>query len=834
MKKLDQKGWFAIGIVLLSAALLGFELLLPRIFSAVAGSAFIHYALAIALLGLAAGNLTVYLKRGTYAKEHKPYLLVRSCLLFGISLIISIIIVDQIGAVMVHAIDQLQLGRAMTPDLLEALFHYRFSYLMISGIFLFIPFFFGGRSIGIIITFFMEEVERNLFFNLLGSAIGCILSILLISFLDISTVFLILSFCGCIAAYSFMRSDEKKIPSLVKRSIHITLFLVILLLIVNSSYRLATYSPSTFAFRRGNNLEPHQEITYRWTPYGRIGLYTQVWSPPLNHNISLREKKFVGIDSGGHSLIEPFTKESLKNIHNTSKYSDDEIDQSIIPVILDRERKTFLVLLAGTGQDMLRLYSWFPDASIQGIDVNPAVYRFGLETGDSHLQEFFSLPNVTMTIHEARSYAEKAYTQYDLIVVSYDGASFATGSGAFTTTPQFLFTKEAYEAYLRMLSPQGVIAGGGISMSPRKIPSIVAALRSSGMDPKDHIILYRFGNTGSHGIIIYKELVPEIEVDRLYAISSNYSLTIQYHPYTNITPIVNITPDGWSTTLMQELHLEGSSPYLIGTDDWPYLYFSGEMYRFAARPIEKEKDISSFLSIMGLGYLLGGIIILTFLFFLLPLLKYHSDHIMERKRIIPLRLAHFTLVFGMIGIGWVLLELALIHKFSLYLENPLLSFSIVVASILISLAYGSLKSQKIAEKLSLRIHGILIIVLSAGVLYWTQTKMHLFFPEPVMKKILSVIILLFPLGLAIGSLFPRLLRIINEKSPEMVPFALAINSLASVFATVLGAGLLLVYGGNVTYLAGTLCYLAIALLSFTTFGDMTRWLKPEPKDQIGG
>jgi hypothetical protein len=136
--------------------------------------------------------------------------------------------------------------------------------------------------------------------------------------------------------------------------------------------------------------------------------------------------------------VEDFTPESLEIIKHTSLFTDDAPEAFVLPGLYRPRLRDYLVLMAGNGQDLLRLYAWHGDrVHLQGMELNPVVYDFGFHYPPARLRAFFDQPNVRMFLGEGRVFVERSPRTYDVIVLSYDGATFATGTGSLASTPSF-------------------------------------------------------------------------------------------------------------------------------------------------------------------------------------------------------------------------------------------------------------------------------------------------------------------------------------------------------------------------------------------------------------
>ena len=820
-----------VGIFIVSGIVLAFETILPRIFAVFAGSVFMYYAISIALMGLSGGGIFVFCLTHRFPYHRVALHLFICTILFGATVLAAIFLISKIGGSIIESMDQYQMGKMMTQEIIGHLYHQRHILLMISGLILSLPFFFAGICVSLCFKHFTPLINKVYFADLVGAGFGCIFTILCLSFFDISFIFLLFGAISLIGAFCFLMLHRWINPTSNRLSwIAGGMGVVLLVLfLINTQWPLLDIKPSVFAYRRGNHVEPHHELDHKWTPLGRIGLFTQFWSPPGSTQVKMREKVFVGMDSGGHAIVEKFSEESLHRLKHTSKYSDDEIDQTVVPALFDPDRRKFLVLLAGAGLDHLRIYSWFgAEAEIDGVEINKAVVDYGLNYPGYRLKEFFDLPRIRMFVKEGRSFVEKLDEKYDVISISYPGATFASGSGAFTTTPQYVFTKEAFKSYFQKLSPGGVIAGAGI-LSMKKLPAVVNALREElpARDLRRHFLLYRFKKGGSKSLIIYRNPMSKEEFRRIQLLKEELDLDILYHPFQSPEEQrPSMATNSIHRGLLLEIEGEGKCGYRPRTDDWPFINFNPRIFKLA-KGLFGSSDHSegaqlSRLAVYGLSALILVSAFLTVLYIVIPFVISRRFGALSNGRLLKRRILHCFVIFGCMGAGFIFLEVSAIHKFVLFLEHPTYSFTIVVFSLLLSTGLGSLLSDRFMRHwgFTFRICGLLVILFSCSLLIFFEFVVYRSLTLSLPIKIFIAVIVLFPLGCTLGVFFPQLLRRLDVNGPELIPWAWAINALFTVLGSNLGALLVLFFGGRILIIIGSLLYLPLIFSSFKHFGQI--------------
>lgn len=174
----------------------------------------------------------------------------------------------------------------------------------------------------------------------------------------------------------------------------------------------------------------------------------------------------------------------------------------------------------------------------------------------------------------------------------------------------------------------------------------------------------------------------------------------------------------------------------------------------------------------------------------------------------------FLLYFLAIGMGYILIEVAMIQKFVLFLGHPTYALTVVIFSMLISSGLGSYASRKLIGDdprrliVALGAVALLVAVLAAVVQPVLSNGVGL----PFFVKVAATVLMLAPAGFAMGLPFPTGLRMLERAHQPSVRWAWSLNAAASVLGSV-GALVLALYLGIVqTLLIGGGLYLLAGLV----------------------
>lgn len=171
--------------------------------------------------------------------------------------------------------------------------------------------------------------------------------------------------------------------------------------------------------------------------------------------------------------------------------------------------------------------------------------------------------------------------------------------------------------------------------------------------------------------------------------------------------------------------------------------------------------------------------------------------------------------FTALGLAFMLVEIAFIQKFILFLSHPVYAVSLVLTAFLFFAGLGSRLSARMhASGQGCRGTRRAALVIAALAVTYAVTLSALFQPLlglATTAKMALAVLIIAPLALAMGMPFPLGLASLGDRRPALVPWAWAVNGFASVVAAVLATVLAIHWGFTaVVVLAAALYLLAAA------------------------
>ncbi len=170
--------------------------------------------------------------------------------------------------------------------------------------------------------------------------------------------------------------------------------------------------------------------------------------------------------------------------------------------------------------------------------------------------------------------------------------------------------------------------------------------------------------------------------------------------------------------------------------------------------------------------------------------------------------------FLCIGAGYIVIQVALIQKFILFLGHPTYALTVIIFSMLLSSGCGSFASRRFIGGDIRKLWRVMLFIIGANVLLALvvspicESGVSL----PFALKVLITVALISPLGFAMGMPFPTGLSKLETLMPLSVRWAWAINAASSVMGSAAAMFFAIYIGLQLTLIVGSLFYLG-ALVS---------------------
>ncbi len=807
-------------------ATLMYEILLTRIFSVTMWYHFAFMAISIAMFGMTVGAIVVYLFPNFFSERNVLKQLTLSSLAFALTIIGSFIF--HLFVPFIPAGVQWEQG----------LMHVAATFVVIS-----IPFVFSGIAVCLALTKFTQNVSKLYAFDLCGAATGCVLLGALLNFVDgPSAVFFIAGFAA-IGAFLFgmpksgpaepaSAADETK----TRRGLAIASLVCAICLIgfAGTNAYLASEQKPILRLKWVHGYIEPIPLFEKWNSFSRVrvaGDPNEIHRPyawglsekwPEDRKVSELE---LMIDAGANTWLTKFDGDQSKVEHLKCDLTN--------MVHYIRPNARMLIVGTGGGRDVLSAII-FKQKYIEGVEINNNIIfavnkAFGDYTG--HLDRY---PNVKFANDEARSYIARSKDKFDIIQISLIDTFAATAAGAFVLTEHSLYTVEAWRSFLNHLEPNGVLTISRWYFKNRPVEMYrlvglaTAALKDQGVEnPRKNMVIVAAmkgaqGGRGMDGIgtmLVSKQPFSEHDLKALGEFTKKNGFEVVLSPTESIDEnFAKIAEAKDLTPLLASFPVNISPP----NDDSPYFF---HMLRFKdmfnAALWQNGVMSHNPMAVSVLGWLTITVIFLTSLCIIVPLLW--------RIKTAPLKgAAPLLLYFGMIGLGFMFVEISQMQRLIVFLGHPVYGLSVVLFTLLLASGLGSFTTHRLSktEKMTslnspIARFGALLIV---PIIFGSITPMLIanFSGAETPIRIAIAVALLFPLGLYMGMAFPIGMMMAGGSQKALAPWLWGINGATSVCASVLAVAIALNFGITVTFWCGAACYLLAFLFLLWDFSAKSK------------
>jgi hypothetical protein len=781
----------------LSLATLLLELALTRVLSVANWYHFGFLVISTALLGFGAAGVTLSL--WTKLREEAPL----DCALASLSLIFGFVALASFWL----------MQRIPFQPFRLLLDRWQFAYTVLYYIILAAPFFCSGLAISLLLTRGAREVNRLYAADLLGAGLGCA------------------AVCGVMPAFGG------------SGTVAIAAMLGVLAALVFNSFRLSKLTlvgalaaagmlALSFVAERALPISVIPEKQHPLQPVGTAPAYTKwnsfsrvdVYDAPAAPAEGRPDPGFsIIIDAGAAGTASPDLSMGVRNyLAHAPEYRPSGL------AYIGKEHPKVLIIGSGAGREVLEgLY--FGASSITAVEINPIINDIVTKRMSQHWGGLFEQPEVRLVTEDGRSFVRRSKEKYDAIISIQTMSDAALSSGALSLSETYVLTREAFEDYWNHLTPDGTLL---VTRPFYQIPKLFATMRELfdrlGLgSPARHLLAFRgvvapFGHRQFlTGFLFQKSPLRPEQVDLMakrLGIGQDAIWSDTGQPEIYYSPFQE--PKNMYQALLTDLvrssdlaRVYASTNVLLqpATDDQPF--FNQKMRWSSLRPgvfrsvfgAGKKGDVDAQpVAEVTLALLLIQAVVVAAAMILLPLIRFDREGLQAHGR------WAFLTYFAGLGLGFILIEIVLLQRFSLFLGQPIYTFSVVLASLLISTGAGSYLANRI-RSVSPNMLSLLLLAVVAAILLTSLVT------PPVLSwtlglalplRVAVTILLVAPLGMLLGVPFPTGLRLVSVQAAPLVPWAWAVNGFFTVIGSVGAMILGMALGFSAVLIVAAMCYLA--------------------------
>ncbi len=752
-----------LALAMVCAANLLLEVALTRIFSALMFYHFTFLAIAVALLGMGGSGVWIYVS-GRYPAETARADMARAARRFGAAtlLVLCYVLANPIEA---------HVGLGEAPRFTNVSF---LQLLLLCGVTV-LPFFFAGMVVSLAITHFRDHIDRVYTWDLAGASLAALAVGLAIRLLGGPALVIAVALLGCCAGLLFAPSRRG-----------------IIAVAATAGLLLLALSTGLFATPSAKSVRSERVVFDEWNTFSHITVE------------KMGADKFdIRIDSAARTPVAHLrdtTSETWMNDITALGYT-----------LHAGGAASALIIGPGGGIDVARALA-SGVKRVTAVEINPliadAVMRGRFERASGGL---YRDPRIAIVVDEGRSFVRRTRDRYQVIQLSMVDTWAATASGAFALTENTLYTIEAFQDYYAHLADDGIVTmtrwwtylSGPEAM--RLAILAAGALEADGVAPgatRPHLYLATHDNFAT--LLVKKtpftadELTQLDDWCRRLGHRTVLSATVSAMP--ELTAMVDA--GAWSARVRAN-----SQDLTPPTDDRPFFFYfvkGSDLLRLRLGGNRISNPAVWLLTALG-----AVLLVLTAAFVFLPLflrrwsdLRAGGEPGAIGRRVLGLA------YFAAIGFAFMVVEIALMQRLSLFLGHPSYSLVVVLFAILLGTAAGARLSRHLADRpgRGAMIGGAVVAVLAiaGGLVLADVVRSLITIALPARMAVSAAIVLVF--GLAMGLMLPLGVRLLAQRDAQIIPWAWGINGGMSVIGTVGATVIAISAGFGVTFYIGAALY----------------------------
>jgi Spermine/spermidine synthase domain len=775
------------GVFLLSLATLLLELALTRILSVSLWYHFGFLVISTALLGFGVAGITLALWAGLRERKDLDLGLGVCGVAFAVCVVFSFWCMQRIPF----------------DPFSVAVDHRQFVFMPIYFLLVALPFFCSGLAISLLLTRGSKEINRLYAFDLIGAGAGCALVAAVIPRFGGSGSVLVAACVGSLSAACFASGSRRVLASTGA---------VVAVVLFGASFYGERLIPIHVSANKGR-----RKIEAIYSAWNALSFVQVVESPGEAKEPAARR---IVIDAGtaatGISDLRPDVRRALAD-------RPEQVEQLSMIAYAQKSNPKILIIGSGAGDQVLEGLQRHA-RSITAVEINPAINDIVANRMNDFWGNLYHQPEVLLVTDEGRSFVRRSKEKYDAIISVHTISNAAVASGALSLAENYVLTREALADYLDHLTADGAIF---FTRPEFQIPRLVATAREiftqRGIGPIDnHVFAFSESEPMDApgrlsflaGFLLKKsEFLPGelAEIRKILTGSGpdTPKLKILYAP--DERPSNSLCTQIVSATQLDEVLRDNDSLLAPATDDKPFFnqhtrwsrlrwrtvvdLFS-QQQPIAARMALEDRPIAevTLLILLVQSTIVAGVCIL------LPLA------LLNRRGLQVERRGSWLGYFAALGLGFIMVEIALLQRFLLFLGQPIYTYAVVLAGLLIFTGIGSHAAGRFGPA-SLKRVLLCIVGLVPITALITPIVFQACLGLAISCRIAIALLLIAPLGFVLGMPFPLGLRLAMQRSSALGSWAWGVNGFFTVIGTVLALMLGMMIGFRMVLMLACACYL---------------------------
>ncbi len=788
-----SRGWFLAGLFCTTLATLAIEILFTRMLSATMWYHMSFFAVSTALFGMSAGALYVYLGGKAFEGAETLRGLRRIGLGFALAIPFSHV------AMLLMPIPSTKEIRTIT-----------LAALTIMTVLVAVPFCLSGVLVTIALTRVPGKIGVTYAIDLLGAALGTLAVVPLLSESNITSAFLYCAVAAAVGAVCFglAAKDKPSIPGI----------LTIVLLAVGASMNESAEDPLRVWFPKGSLIPAREDTVEYWNIHSQITVSNDIkdqltyWGPGKGAQKFHGETIGMAIDGLAGTMMTRWDGDP-------ASLEWTEYDVTSLPYHM-RKGGDAAVIGVGGGRDLLTaLYA--NSKTVRGIEINE-VFVDLLEGERRDFANLADHPGVTIVHDEARSYLTRTEDKFDVLQMSLIDTWASTGAGAMTLSENGLYTLEGWRVFLDVLKPTGLFSvsrwynPSSVSETNRLLSLGVAALLDRGVtDPSKHMAMLARDRAAT--LVVSPSPLSDEDLRTIHATAERFEFSVVLAPDApaeddQLRAIQAATSEDELAIATVHEFYDFSPP----TDERPFFFNILKLSSAFHDDVGSARQHGS--GVVGGNIRATNTLVILFLVslgliaavILVPLLSAGVPAMGASSFFLSLW------YFAAIGLGYMLVQIPLMQRFSAYLGHPTYAMVVVLFSMILATGFGSYWSDRVRVEDNVKVARLFPLAIAAAigtVSFVLQPLIDATIEYELSTRILCVVLVLSPVAFLLGLGFPLGLRLVSRISDTATPWMWGVNGAASVLAAVLSVAVSMTYGIHMNLYVALLLYGSLSLVA---------------------
>ncbi len=797
-----------LAVLLVSMSGIAFEVMLTRYFAIASFSEFGYGVISMAMVGYALSGVLLSIFSAPLVKMHRVFL-------FALPVLLMLVAIAGFHLTTINPFNPLALENPV-------LWKSQLANIGLYYLALFPFFFLVGSFLGLNFMAFREQVMGLYGADLIGAGIGAIL-ILLLMFV-VHPFYLV-----CAIPPVLFLAALVNMPYSISKRRAAAVITALVALVACESWVIKENRAQFYEYKAVYtvlNVENNKIVRENRSPKGYslvLDNFTERRDLPVTNNLGLLgiegPPESLGLYRDGNrvtSLPKPGIQPDLGYVKGAL---------CTLPYVL---RPTPRVLLVGSGGGFR-----IPEAA--AANCSKVVV---LESDEVVYNNLIAGPGpVPEVLYEGpQSYLSRAPEPFDVIDIAVEHLDGGKAN-------IYAFTRECIQRYYRALTPNGLVS---IPITIRQFPgyaekavcTVLEALQREGVsNPQDHIIVYR--SEWIARVLVCRAAFAKEDIDQVRAFCGDRSFDTPWFPgirpedvevwnesppFTLDDEFADAAPGASKDSLMTDLiallsgdrkKADANAMFDLSSfsNERPFLYSIVQLGNLKKVLRKLDQIPQTEIGLLVNYCVLAQAALFGLLVCLLPLVR------AGRVKAGMGAVLRGIVYFAGLGLGFLFVEMTLIERFTLVLNDAVSSFAIVLSGMLIFSGLGSLFARRFEHRPRFGVFVTLVVVAATVAAYWLFLDRATLWIGgwPFIGQCAAILLFIAPVSFAMGVPFSIGLRNLDGDMAAFLPMAWGINGAFSVLAPPLATVLAFRYGYHIVMM----CALAVYALTWATFPKRT-------------